>query len=54
MAKGRLTVDLVEASRSRFVLDTELGRIIVESDSIRFHKNGKGRGVVLLDRKTVE
>lgn len=48
MAKHPTTVDLVEASPMRYVLDTPLGRIIIEPDRVRFHKNGRGRGVLLI------
>ncbi len=44
----KATVELVEASPTRFVLDIGPGRVIVEPTSIRFHKNGRGRGVALL------
>jgi hypothetical protein len=44
------TVDLVEATPERYVLDTRLGRVIIEPDSIRFHRNGRGRGVTLIER----
>jgi hypothetical protein len=49
MAKGGW-VKLIEFDRNRAVLEIELGRIVVEPDSVRFHKNRKGRGVELLGR----
>lgn len=49
--KQRTTrVELVEASPARFVLDMALGRVIVEPESVRFHKNGRGRGVAVVER----
>jgi hypothetical protein len=49
MAKvGR--VKLIEYGRGRAVLEIDLGRIVVEPDAVRFHKNRKGRGVELLGR----
>ncbi len=45
----KLTVELVEASPARFVLDIGPGRVIVELTSVRFHKNGRGKGVTLLE-----
>lgn len=41
-------VNLVEATPERYVLDTSLGRVIIEPDCVRFHKNGRGRGVVMV------
>lgn len=43
MAKKR--VKLIEYDRNRAVLDIEAGRLIVEADSVRFHRNKKGRGI---------
>lgn len=43
MAKKR--VKLVEYDRNRLVADMALGRVIIEAGSVRFHRNGKGRGV---------
>jgi hypothetical protein len=44
-------VELVEATPKRYVLDILLGRVIVEPDSVRFHKNGRGRGITVVSRK---
>jgi hypothetical protein len=41
-------VDLVEASPERYVLDIPLGRVIVEPEGVRFHRNGRGRGLVVV------
>jgi hypothetical protein len=38
-------VKLVEFDRNRAVLDMTLGRVIVEANSVRFHRNKKGRGI---------
>ena len=46
MAKKR--VKLVEFDRNRAVLDLAVGRVIIEPESIRFHRNGKGRGIQLI------
>jgi hypothetical protein len=46
MAKKR--VKLVEFDRNRLVADMALGRVIIEAESVRFHRNGKGRGVELV------
>lgn len=46
MAKKR--VKLVEFDRNRLVADIALGRIIIEAESVRFHRNGKGRGIVVV------
>lgn len=46
-------VELVEASPARFVLDMALGRVIVEPDSERFHKNGRGRGEFIYELRYV-
>jgi hypothetical protein len=43
MAKPK--VKLVEFDKNRAVLDIELGRIVVEAESVRFHRNRRGRGV---------
>ncbi len=40
----------MEASADRIVIDTRLGRVIVEPERIRFHRSGRGRGRVLLGR----
>lgn len=51
MPKGKrpTRVELVEASPAWYVLDMGLGRVIVEPDSVRFHKNGRGSGAAVLD-----
>lgn len=41
-------VMLVEASSDRIVVDTKVGRVIVEPESVRFHRAGRGRGRALL------
>lgn len=41
-------VRLVEYDRNQLVVDIALGRLIIEPGSVRFHKNGKGRGVTLV------
>lgn len=46
MAKKR--IKLVEYDRNRAVIDLEFGRLIVEPESVRFHRNKKGRGVELV------
>lgn len=43
MAKKR--VKLIEYDRNRAVLDMAFGRVIVEPELVRFHKNRKGRGL---------
>jgi hypothetical protein len=48
MPKASDRIDLVEATPDRYVLDTPLGRVIVEPRSIRFHRNGRGRGISIL------
>ena len=48
MAKKR--VKLVEFDRNRLVADMALGRVIIEAESVRFHRNGKGRGVEVLGK----
>jgi hypothetical protein len=44
--QGRIR--LVEYDRSQAVVDTPYGRVVIAADQLRFHKNGKGRGVVLV------
>jgi hypothetical protein len=41
-------VDLVEATPERYVLDIPLGRVIIEPDGVRFHKHGRGRGLLVV------
>lgn len=48
MANKRDVVSLVEASKDRFVVDIPLGRVIIEPSVVRFHKNGRGRGVIVI------
>jgi len=48
MAARKAGVALVEASANRIVVDTKVGRIIVEPEAVRFHRSGRGRGRVLL------
>lgn len=48
MAAKKTGVSLVEASANRIVVDTRVGRIIIEPEAIRFHRSGRGRGRVLL------
>jgi|GEM_PF-3383469 len=52
MAKSKQAVILVEASPARFVLDIGPGRVVIEPEAIRFHKNGRGRGVTIVGRET--
>ncbi len=46
MAKKKVV--LVEFEKRRAVLDIPLGRLIIEPDSVRFHRNGKGRGMTVV------
>ena len=48
MAKRR--VKLIEFDRNRLVADIAIGRIIIEAESVRFHRNGKGRGIEILPK----
>jgi hypothetical protein len=48
MAAKKPGVSLVEASADRIVVDTKVGRIIIEADEVRFHRAGRGRGRTLL------
>jgi hypothetical protein len=41
-------VELIEATPERYVLDIPLGRVIIEPDGVRFHKNGRGRGMKMI------
>ena len=50
MAKKR--VKLIEYDRNRAVLEMAFGRVIVEAESVRFHRNGKGRGVELVSEQS--
>ena len=52
MAAKKPGVALVEASANRIVIDTKVGRIIVEAEAVRFHRSGRGRGRVLLGPDT--
>jgi hypothetical protein len=52
--KWKPRVRLIEADTERFVVDNELGRVIIEADSVRFHRAGRGRGRVLVGRDDVE
>jgi hypothetical protein len=46
-------VRLVEATANQFVVDNELGRIVIEGDTERFHRAGRGRGRVLLTKDSL-
>jgi hypothetical protein len=48
MPKSKPGVRLVEADANRSVLDMGLGRVIIEADSVRFHRAGRGRGRTIL------
>ncbi len=48
MPKLKAGVILVEASSDRIVVDSKLGRIIIEPESVRFHREGRGRGRTIL------
>ncbi|HYA10687.1 MAG TPA: hypothetical protein VEH10_03320 [Thermoplasmata archaeon] len=48
MAAKKPPVMLVEASADRIVVDTKIGRVIVEGEAVRFHRAGRGRGRILL------
>jgi hypothetical protein len=50
MAARKAGVSLVEASADRIVVDTKVGRVIIEPEVVRFHRSGRGRGRVLLGR----
>ncbi|MCI4318910.1 MAG: hypothetical protein L3K23_02105 [Thermoplasmata archaeon] len=41
-------VKLIEYDRNQLVVDIRQGRLVIEADSVRFHKNGKGRGVIVV------
>jgi hypothetical protein len=41
-------VKLIEYDRNQLVVDIVPGRLVIEADSVRFHKNGKGRGVIVV------
>ena len=43
-------VRIVEYDRNQLVVDIAVGRVVIEPDSVRFHKNGKGRGVALVGK----
>jgi hypothetical protein len=47
--KGR--VRIVEYDRNQLVVDIDAGRLVIEPDSVRFHKNGRGRGVALVGKQ---
>lgn len=51
MATKRPSIALVEASNNRFVVDISIGRVIIEPDEVRFHRNGRGRGLVVVQSK---
>ena len=53
MAAKKPGVALVEASADRIVIDTKVGRVIVEAEAVRFHRSGRGRGRVLLARDSL-
>jgi len=47
--KGRdVQIRLIEYDQKQLVVDTPLGRIVVEPTSVRFHRRGRGRGTTLL------
>lgn len=48
MAAKKTGVSLIEASADRIVVDTRVGRVIIEAESVRFHRSGRGRGRVIL------
>ena len=52
MAGKKRDVRLVEASSNRIVIDMGLGRIIIEPETVRFHRSGRGRGRDLLGAET--
>jgi len=52
MAKKR--VKLVEYDRNRAVVDMALGRVIIEAESVRFHRNKKGRGLEVVGAPRAE
>jgi len=52
MAARKAGVSLIEASADRIVIDTKVGRVIVEAERVRFHRSGRGRGRILLGPKS--
>lgn len=42
-------VKIVEYDRNQLVVDIAPGRLVIEPDSVRFHRNGRGRGVTVLE-----
>jgi hypothetical protein len=46
-------VRFVEATGNEFVVDNELGRIVVEVDTVRFHRAGHERGRVILTKDSL-
>jgi hypothetical protein len=53
MVARKAGVALVEASADRIVVDTKVGRVIVEAEQVRFHRAGRGRGRTLLSRESL-
>jgi hypothetical protein len=53
MAAKKPGVALIEASADRIVVDTRLGRVIIEPEGVRFHRAGRGRGRVLVSRESL-
>jgi hypothetical protein len=41
-------VELIEYDRNQIVVDIPLGRVVIEADTVRFHKNGRGRGLTVV------
>jgi hypothetical protein len=41
-------IRLVEFDRRQVVVDAPFGRVVIDADQIRFHRNGRGRGLVLV------
>jgi hypothetical protein len=44
------SVELVEYDRNQIVVDIPLGRVVIEPDAVRFHKNGRGRGLTVVGK----
>ena len=42
-------VKIVEYDRNQLVVDIAAGRLVIEPDSVRFHRNGRGRGITLVE-----
>jgi hypothetical protein len=46
----KVRIKLIAYDRNELVVDTPFGRVVIDTEQVRFHRNGRGRGTVVASR----